>query len=156
MFETGDPRLATALQALMVGKSGRFWTAYRANLLGIPSEVGNFVGNMVTQGVSQLDKLAELGLDKALGLKTGQRMKHASSLRAGRAAAAVATPGALRDYLRERVGFIETTAEGKKQLGGMYGRAWRGESRPIDPNLPIEYQVSPFKSKAGRIIFGTR
>jgi len=78
------------------------------------------------------------------------------SLRAGRAAAAVATPGALRDYLRERVGFIETTAEGKKQLGGMYGRAWRGESRPIDPNLPIEYQVSPFKSKAGRIIFGTR
>jgi hypothetical protein len=37
----------------------------------------------------------------------------------------------------------------------MYKRAWTGQTGPIDPNRPIEHQLTPFKSKPGRLFFQT-
>lgn len=144
MWEAGDPHLAEALRAAWLGKQtwNKFFQGFRANLLGIPSEVANAASNALMVGVAAGDKRVAVGLDALLGRKSGVRTRHLSSVEAGEHAMLSATWPAIKDFLHER--FV-----------GMYKRAWTGESGAIDPNRPIEHQLSPFKTKAGRILWQT-
>jgi hypothetical protein len=140
LFESGDPNLSTALRAHFTGNAKKFWTLWRANLIGIPSEFANNAGNIITQGVELGDKAAASGIDWVLSKlrRTGRRERYVAEVGAEIGGMLNALPRALLTYANERGVQV-------------YKRAWSGESRKILPGTPFEHQISPFKSKLGRL-----
>jgi hypothetical protein len=141
LFESGDPNLHTALRAHFTGNAKKFWTLWRANLIGIPSEFANNAGNIITQGVELGDKAAASGVDWVISKlrRTGKRERFGAEVGAELGGMLNALPRALSTYARERT-------------AGVYGRAWTGKERPIKVGTPLEHQVSPFGNKI--TIFG--
>jgi hypothetical protein len=140
MFETGDPRLGDALRAQMAGRWKQWQTLLRAGLITPSSEIPNLLGNTLVQGMEWTDRAFAAGIDWAASRLHGtQRERYIGEVGAEVGAMLDATPKAFAEFLRDR-------------FGGIYKRAWSGEiGGNLDLNRRLEYQVSPFKSKALRL-----
>jgi len=139
-FEQGDPRLADGLRSAMAGRWKQWQTLLRAFLITPSSEIPNLLGNTIVQGVELTDTAFSSGLDWAVSkLRGTQRERYLGEVGAEMGGMIEAVPSAMLEFLKQR-------------FAGIYKRAWTGESRPLELGRRLEYQVSPFKSKAGRLI----
>lgn len=142
MFETGDPRLADALRAATAGRWKQWQTLLRSFLITPSSEIANTLGNTLVQGIETADTAAAAGTDWVISkLRGTQRERHIGEVGAEIGGMLEAAPRALKEFLDERF----------RQI---YKRAWTGEAKKVEPGKRFEYQVSPFRSKLGRL-FGT-
>lgn len=143
MFESGDPKLADAIRAATAGRWKQWQTLLRAFLITPSSEIANTLGNTIVQGIEVADTGAAAGIDWLVSALRGtRRERYLGEVGAEVGGMLEAVPGAVETFLKER--FVN-----------IYKRAWSGESsKAIDPSRRLEYQVSPFKSRLGRL-FGT-
>jgi hypothetical protein len=140
MFETGDSRLSDALRAATSGRWKQWQTLLRAFLITPSSEIANTLGNTLVQGIEVADTAAAAGVDwVASRLRGTGRERYVGEVGAEIGGMLNAVPEALSSFLKER-------------FWDIYRRAWTGESKKIEAGKRrLEYQVSPFKSKLGRL-----
>ena len=146
MFESGDPLLADAIRATMAGRWKQWQTLLRSFLITPSSEAANVFGNTLVQGIELVDSSHAAGLDWAVSMLRGtQRERFLGEAGAEVGGMLEATPEALNTFLNER--FVQ-----------IYKRAWTGElAKDAQGNVKLElgrrleYQVSPFKGKLGRM-----